>query len=447
MATILARVLSPAARQRVLDRLVPFLAAAAVVAFAMGSSSVPEITRVGHSLRWAVLALLLVAAALWNTSSPRVRAAAVGAAAALVGLAVLSSAWSVEPRTSFERGVSLGLLFCTCLLLANAAAGRPDRVVAVFTGLLAGAVVVGLAGLVLLGADHGRAVAAASYESPARYRGFGQDPNTVALLFAVATPLAVWALVRPGRRALAAGALLLFAGTIVASGSRGALAAAGVGACVVLVVRARRLRRIVPGVGVAVVLVVAGVGIQTIPKPSSTASSSTAAPVRTGPRAKPGYVNAEQTYPLNADVGQPLPGGGQPPVRRSFFSSSGRVVAWGGALHEVARRPLVGHGFGTEQDVFVDRYYQFVGGLPENSYIGLALQLGVAGLVALVALVAALVTEGLRSSRRDLAAAGLGVLAAGLAVAVVQSYIYSVGNIAAAAVWIPAFLAGARLDA
>src|SRR6185437_13011608 len=122
---------------------------------------------------------------------------------------------------------------------------------------------------------------------------------------------------------------------------------------------------------------------------------------------------------------------------------SGRLDAWRGALHEAARRPVAGHGFGTEQDVFVDRYYRFVGGLPEDSYLGLALQLGVVGLLALLALVAALVAPGLRAlrgPRPDLAAAGLGVLAAGLAIAVVQSYLYSVGNIATSTLWIAAFL-------
>ena len=136
-------------------------------------------------------------------------------------------------------------------------------------------------------------------------------------------------------------------------------------------------------------------------------------------------------------------------MRRSIFGSSGRIDAWGGALHEAARRPVVGHGFGTEQAVFVDRYYRFVGALPENSYLGLALQLGLVGLLALAALVVVLARGGIRAlggPRSALAAAGLGVLAAGLVAAVAQSYLYSVGNIAAAALWIPSFMLAA-LDA
>jgi O-antigen ligase len=126
------------------------------------------------------------------------------------------------------------------------------------------------------------------------------------------------------------------------------------------------------------------------------------------------------------------------------------MEAWTGALHEVWRRPIAGHGFGTEAAVFVDRYYRFVGGLTENSYIGLALQLGAVGLLALLALVIALARSGwtaLRTTRREVAAASFGVLAAGLVAGVVQSYFYSVGNIAAAALWIPAFLLAGVGDA
>ncbi|HUZ82081.1 MAG TPA: hypothetical protein VMU73_07525, partial [Gaiellaceae bacterium] len=99
---------------------------ATVVGFAMGSSSVPEITRVGHSLRWALLALLFVSAAFWSPGRPRFPAGTT-AAAAFAGLAILSSAWSVQPRTTFERAASLAILFATCVLLAAGVRGRTDR--------------------------------------------------------------------------------------------------------------------------------------------------------------------------------------------------------------------------------------------------------------------------------------------------------------------------------
>jgi len=447
--TILARALRLAARQRVLDRLVPLLAGATVVAFAAGSSSVARVTSVGHPLRWAVLAALLVAAAAWNLPHPTLPRSPLAAATALVGLAVLSTAWSVSPSTTFERAASLGLLFAACLLLAGAVSGRPERAAAVLDGIVGGAAIVALLGLLVLAFDHGRAVEAATYEAPARFRGFGQDPNTVALLFGVVTPLATWAVLARRRTALAAVALALLVGTIVATGSRGGLVAGAAGSAIVVLAFAwRRPRALVAGIAAVAAVAAVGAAIQSLPKP---ATSGVPVVTPSGlPKARAGYVDAELVYPLNADVGRPLPGGAQPPVTRSFLGGSGRLDAWRGALHEVARRPVAGHGFGTEQAVFVDRYYQFVGGLPENSYIGLALQLGVVGVLALLALVGVLARAGVRALRgpqRGLAAAGLGVLAAGLVIALVQSYLYSVGNIAAAALWIPAFLLAAAADA
>lgn len=389
------------------------------------------------------MGLLLLSAGAWGGLRPPASPFATAAAAGFAALALLSTAWSVEPRTTFERAVSLGFLFSVCVSVARAVQGRPQRAIAVLQGFLVGAAVVGVAGLILLAVDHHRAIQAATYQAPARFTGLGQDPNTVALLFAVTVPLAVWALLRGRRRPLAAATLALLAGTIVASGSHGAVVAGGVGAFVVTVAVLGRSRAALVGVIVVTLCVAVGAGIQAIPKPSDAATTSSRPAQPTGPKAKHGYLNGEAVYPLDADIGQPLPGGGQPAVRRGFFGSSGRLEAWQGALHEAARRPVAGHGFGTEQAVFVDRFYRFVGSLPENSYIGLALQLGIAGLVLLALLVIVLGRAGiraLRGPRRDVAAAGLGVLAAGLVIALVQSYLYSVGNIATAAVWITAFL-------
>jgi hypothetical protein len=66
------------------------------------------------------------------------------------------------------------------------------------------------------------------------------------------------------------------------------------------------------------------------------------------------------------------------------------------------------------------------------------------GFAALVAALALPARRALRGPHRALAGAALGVLAAGLAVAVVQSYLYSVGNIATLPLWICAFV-GASL--
>ena len=69
-----------------------------------------------------------------------------------------------------------------------------------------------------------------------------------------------------------------------------------------------------------------------------------------------------------------------------MLSSSGRFEAWRGAIRQGNERPIAGYGFGTEGDVFVDRYYGLDSNLTENSYVGLYLQL-----------------DTLRAARQDLA--------------------------------------------
>jgi O-antigen ligase len=429
------------APRRPLDLIVPAFAALTVFAFAAGSSSVARVLSVGHDARWIMLALLLAAAAARAATTRPLTFPVWPAAAAVafVALAAVSSAWSVSPRLSVERAGSLALLFSAAILLA-ASEREPRLLVA---GLVAGAGAVAAAGLVVLAVDHSAAVQAASYESPARFRGFGQDPNTAALLFGIALGPAVALAIgaRSRARALGWGAVAaLVAGSIVASGSRGGLFAGGAGALAVVFLVSRGARRFAVGAAVVVAAVVVGLFIQNIPKAHATATAAAAPAAARGPAPARGYLNAEAAYPLDADVGGPLPGGGQPTLTRGFFGGSGRLDAWTGTLHQVLQRPAVGFGFGTESKVFVDRYYYFVGGSPENSYLGVALQLGFVGLVALLALFATVAWPIRRARLNNVAAACAGCLVAGLVLAVVQSYVYSVGNIASATLWICAFL-------
>lgn len=405
-----------------------------VFAFAAGSSSVSGVTRIGHDARWALLGLLFVAAAARAATAGRLvlGTAPVAAASALVALALVSSAWSVSPRLSLERGISLGLLFATAILIA-AGEREPARLLA---GVVVGAAAVALAGFVVLAVDHSAAVQAASIESPARYRGFGQDANTTALLFGIAIGPAL-ALARSRPASLAA--VALFAGSIVASGSRGGLFAAGAGALVVVATAVRAWPRLLAGAAVVAAAVVGGLALQNIPK-AHAASGSTTQRVMPGPAPATGYLNAEAVYPLSADVGAPLPGGGQPAVTRGYFGGSGRMSAWTGAVHQILQRPLLGFGFGTEAKVFVDRYYYFVGGSPEDSYLGISLQLGVVGLILLLALFLTVALGYRRTPRSDVVAGCAGAVAAGLVLAVVQSYVYSVGDIGTTTFWICAFL-------
>lgn len=425
-----------AVRNRIsLDTAAACAVAVAVFAFACGSTSVSEIAPVGRAARWAMLLILFgvgVAAALRRRRRSPIRVVAIPAVA-LACLALLSAAWSVSPRLTIERAATLILLIFVVWLLAGSV-----RHTALADGMLVGAVAVALAGLVTLAAAHDAAVQAATYEYPVRYRGFGEDPNTVPLLLGLALPLAARRLVGH-RRIWAALALALFFGSIVASGSRGGLAAGCAGLVVFALASAWPARRRLAVAAAVIAAFAGGAALTTIPRPLvSPASSATAAAPKAAP--KPRYLDAGKVRPLDEDVGRD--GASAPLLRRTLFGSSGRTAAWRGAIAQAAGRPLLGYGFGTEARVFVDRYYSFVADLPENSYVGLALQLGLAGVVLLAALLAGLALAAHRATRaakpgmRGMAAAMAGAVAAGMVSAVAQSYIYSVGNIATSSLWL-----------
>jgi O-Antigen ligase len=437
--------LGASAERSLAGLVVPATAAVAVFVFACGSSSVQVLLDVGRPGRWVALVLLLAVSAVWASERGRhleVPLSLVVATAFVVLLAAVSTTWSIDPHLTFERAVTIAILAVTALLIAQAVAGREAASERLLIGLVAGSVLVALAGLLVLAVSHRDAVAIATTDVPARFRGMGQDPNTASLLFAVATPIATWLVVsvRPWPRRLAAVAVLaLLVASIVASGSHGAVIAAGAG-CGVAVVVAAGSRRAAVLAGAAVVVAVGlALFIETFPQPS--ASNPPAAAAAPSPPARPGYLDAEINTPLDGELGIPLPG--QPVLRRTLSTSSGRTQAWGGAIHQAEQRPVAGYGFGTESNVFIDRWWRFVGSVPENSYIGIALQLGIAGLVGFGALLATLGSAALAAIRRDrhgFAAASVGVLAAALVAAIVQSYIYSVGNIATLTVWVAVFL-------
>jgi hypothetical protein len=402
---------------------------------------VHALLRIGHPGRWAALVLLLGASAWWaweRRTSLLVDPSVAGATAFLVLLCVASSAWSVDPRLTLERAVTLGVLALAALLIAQAVGGRRAEAERVAVGLVAGSVAVALAGLLVLAVAHRDAVEVATTDLPARFKGMGQDPNTASLLFAVATPVAVWlaatARSSPRRTAFAA-ALALLVGSIVASGSHGALVSAAIGSAFVAVFLARGLPFRLAAAGAAAAVATVGFWIETLPQPSSTNPPAMAAQAP-APPAKPGYLDAEINTPLDGELGIPLPGQS---LRRTLATSSGRTQAWRGAIRQAKQRPVAGYGFGTEARVFVDRWSTFTGDVPENSYIGIVLQLGVAGLIAFAVMLVALGRSARRQSR-ELAELGLGVLAAALAAAVGQSYVYSVGNVATVTVWIGVFL-------
>ena len=257
-------------------------------------------------------------------------------------------------------------------------------------------------------------------------------------------PIAVWLAfqVRTRReRGLALVAAVAFDASIAASGSRGAIAAGFVGVFVVTALAHERIRVRALAGGVVAVFLVATIAVALAPTSKGNASvpkrGAQSAPA--GIKAKPGYVNVGVDYPFEFDIGFQGPGE-TAPTHRTLFGLSGRGEAWRGALDLADARSALGYGFGTEERVFINRYANFVGGTPEDSYIGIYLQLGAVGLAAFLALVGALAFGALRRRTSPEANVSLAVLATALVLAIVQSYIYSVGDIGTVTVWVCAFL-------
>jgi O-antigen ligase len=436
-----------------LDRALLAAVPITIFCFAVASSNIPGLIEFGRKARWAALlglALLGILAALARADRPPLPAA-FAAGAAFVALCFLSAAWSVEADLTLGRAASLCLLFAAAGGLALTVAGRPPEARALLTAVLLGAALVAFAGVVTLIFAYDRAAQRAYVSSGWRYNGFGYNANTMPMLLALAVPIGTALLLgRPSRRAFVGlvAALALIVASIAASGSRGALVAAFAGGLVAIVVRLGLSRRALAIAAVSGAVFAGGFVASQAAKPAPPKVVPTPPP-KTGSHVKPReprYVESEQRYfRLEDEIGRPATPGGS--AMRTRFGLSGRGQAWEGAVEQAAQRPLLGYGFGTEPKVFVDRYYLFAGGTPENSYIGLFLQLGLVGLAALAAILGAALAAGLRAVRetadRAVLAGCAGACAAGLVLAMVQSYVYAVGNVATASFWICVFLLAA----
>lgn len=448
---------------------VPAAFAALVVLVAFGSSSVSVADRIGGPGRWvALFALLVVAAGALVVRRVPLRVTPVAlAAGALAVLGLASAAWSVLPGLTVQRaGTFAVLLLATALvgLLAAQDAALARRLLEALGGATA---VLALLGILHYLVDPDIAVQAAEVTSGSRFRGIGENPNTLPMLFAVVLPAAGWLAATASRRLVAAGWIavaVLLLGSISASGSRGAMigAAPALALVLVLCMRGRVLAVALAATVAAFAVAVAGTSVSK-PLPASPAPVAAVPGGAAGePLASPSGLAAlvaadgrpaDVVLDLGHDpneIGRARPGQASVAIRRTLFGSSGRAQAWDGGLRQSLDRPLLGFGFGTEDRVFLDRYYVFESTRIENSFLGFWLQIGVAGLLAFVAVLAVLAARLLRGWRElrrtpGPAVAAAGIVLSGAVMAIPQSYVYSVGNVATAAFWAGAFVLGSAV--
>jgi hypothetical protein len=458
------------ARRRLSPHLAaPVALAALIVLVAFGSSGVQVLDRIGSPGRWAALLLLVAVAGatVLFRKAPLRLTPVLCTVASLAVLGLVSAAWSVLPSLTLQRAGTFAVLLLAAALLGLAAAADASLARLLVQALVVAALVLALLGLIHYLADASAAVQAANVTAGARFRGIGENPNTLPMLYAIVLPAAAWLALTterlPVRLAwLAAAALLL--GSISASSSRGAMVGAAPAVALVLLLAARG-KVLAVAAAVAAAMFALAVAGTTISGPLSTqpVAVATSAPAATGAASTVSSATdmrslvaadgtpADLIADVGADpneVGRPRPGLVGETVRRTLFGSSGRAQAWDGGLRQSLERPLLGYGFGTEDRVFLDRFYVFVSARIENSYLGLWLQIGLVGLFVFLAVLAALAGR-LARSWRDLrrspgpSVAAAGIVVSGAVMAIPQSYVYSVGNVATAAFWVGALMLGA----
>jgi hypothetical protein len=432
-----------------LDRVVPPVLATAVCAFAAGSSVEGWVADIGRPLRWVALSVFVTTSIAYAAAAKRrarLPLTFVAGAAILAALALESSLWSLDARATAEHAASFVVLVVGVVALAYAVAARPDAIRRLLFALLAAAAVVAVLSVVVLVVDPYNAWQASTVQYPRRFQGFEQNPNTGPMLLALGVPLACWRLLDAGSSRTRAAAVLvlgLFAAIIIASGSRGALAAAAVSLAVLIPIAGRTRGRRAAYVVTVAAGVAAAVLLSQIPK------------ARPAPRAGPAQTVAAVQAPHNAERALPLedeegrPSGRARPFRRRFLEVGGRLRPVLGAFGQGARRPVAGYGFAMEPRAFVDRYYGFDSTVPENSYAGLFLQLGVAGLGLFALTFGAVLVAAFSGLRRldepdrRLTAVAAAAVVGGLVLGLSQSYLYAVGNIATLTVWSSAALLAA----
>lgn len=430
-----------------LEAAVVVLVPLTILLFSFGSSWSTSLQHIGGHWRWVglfALACVGAFAVLRRPPASRLPPAFV-LLEVLVALGLVSAAWSVDTHLTLERIATVAALFIAGYGLATLG-NRADAAAQVVLGsVLLGALLVAFASLIAVLVARHSAVLPATEGAGWRFQGVGQNPNTVPMLLAVAYPLATaGALSTRGRtRTLLWCALLLLAGEVAVSGSRGALAAGTVGGVAVVIALGGTPRRRLLLVAGFIALAAACAGANRLQGSAAPVTSSTPSHHGSGGAAahRTRGIDAQQVFRLEDEIGHPPLGAYRPPVPRTLLGSSGRAQAWTGAFKQGTQRPIDGYGFGTEDKVFVDRFYSFEGNFVENSYLSMFLQLGAVGVAAFVGLILLLARDGFNALRahrletRAPAAAAVGALLAGVTIGMTQSGLLSVGNIASVGLW------------
>lgn len=348
--------------------------------------------------RWLVLALFSMVLGFRAVSRKRLRTPHAFDAIALLflGLALISSVYSETPDITLQRGVSLSLLYIAVFWVVwdyVDRAGEED----LLNVLIYSAAIIYCLGIIYINDP-----TVAWQERGGRFRGVLTNPNSIGLLTGLFLPLVLWRVTQYKRSIdiVLLGVMIL---SLLLSGSRSGMLASSIGATYLLYHSQKRAWAAVFVAGAIYIIV--------------------------SPYVVP-YDPFSDDQPFQRLVS-------------GFGTGSGRLEVWPLVLPLIQDRWVLGHGFGTEEFALANAGYlfqEFQGGYFHNSYLGLAYQLGIIGVLLFWGPLLAVFLWQLWRSRHDsklsLSHVYEAVLLAGLISAMFESWVYSVGNAFSFPFWI-----------
>ncbi|MGB3298922.1 MAG: O-antigen ligase family protein [Phormidesmis sp.] len=368
----------------------------------MATSQFDSIVRIGEILRWFVLIIGCVMAArcgfVRSAKKYKVFTWTDRAIVLFLSLFLLSEMWTIEPGVTFQRAISMLLLYvCSFWTLWEYADLFSEKVLIQRLLYLFGAVF-----LINLLAS----VALPSVWLAGRLRGVFNNPNNIGLIMGLVIPLAISQWLHT-RKNLFLAITIIFFSNLIACGSRTAMLGITIATAVILTsLLAKRSSQAL------FIILLAAIGIAAFTQ-----------------------TNFFVEHIVRADT---------------LTTASNRAYFWELAKAYISQRPDFGHGFGTDGEIH-DYYGTVLSDLKlrgygvMSSYYGLAIQIGWPFTYCFFGLIWGFVAVCCIKHWRDYTLMTfVGIVASGLTMCIYEPAITSAGNVFSFLFWMILMLAVRR---
>jgi len=300
--------------------------------------------------------------------------------------AFLSTFYSPYPNLTLERATTILILYISVfwIIWKYAYHQGPEKVISLILKVMW--IVIAAGYLLIFISPH-------SAFMFGRFAGIFGNPNGLGVISAITLPLSFWQYLETKKKSALFLFFMLLAGLFLCA-ARGSLNAAIIGLCYFIYAHSKKYRLLIIFISISFVFISIWV-VEILVKQFFLT-----------------YIRVET-----------IPTGG------------GRFEAWPVTLSLIADKPFFGYGFGVEDKIFKLKnivFYIHSGLYVHNSYLGIMLQLGIAGFMLLFGPLFLLLFKEI-FSRHDsktplLRYALRASLISGLVCAIFESWIYAVGN-------------------